>query len=68
MKSERMNARELENSMNETTNRRMDDEDERLNLDELLEVQGGINDKEVITNCGLGCFTGSVTDPEQILK
>lgn len=35
--------------------------EETLDIDNLLEVQGGIEDeKDVKENCGLGCFSGAV--------
>ncbi|MCD7925661.1 MAG: hypothetical protein LUI85_13610 [Bacteroides sp.] len=33
-----------------------------LNLDELMDVQGGIDDNE-LAKCGLGCYTGGFVDP-----
>lgn len=36
-------------------------EEEELNIDELLNVQGGVEDDDKgTTNCGLGCFTGGL--------
>ena len=32
---------------------------EELNMDELFDLQGGIDEK-LQGNCGLGCFTGAV--------
>ena len=38
-------------------------EDEEQVLDnELMDVQGGIDDKE-LSKCGLGCYTGGFVDP-----
>lgn len=34
--------------------------EEYLNLDELLEIQGGVDNDEDLANCGLGCFLGGV--------
>ncbi|WP_455643458.1 hypothetical protein [Parabacteroides sp.] len=34
--------------------------EEFLNLDELLEIQGGIDNDEDLVNCGLGCFLGGI--------
>lgn len=34
-------------------------QEELLNMDELFDLQGGIDDK-LQGNCGLGCFTGAV--------
>lgn len=34
--------------------------EEFLNLDELLEIQGGIDNDEDLANCGLGCFLGGI--------
>ena len=37
-----------------------DPEEEFLGLDDLLEIQGGIDNDEDLANCGLGCFLGGV--------
>ena len=34
-----------------------EDEEQVLDLNELMDVQGGIDDKE-LSKCGLGCYTG----------
>lgn len=34
-------------------------QEELLNMDELFDLQGGIDEK-LQGNCGLGCFTGAV--------
>ncbi len=34
-------------------------QDELLDLDSLLDVQGGVDDKDRSAACGLGCFGGS---------
>lgn len=60
MKTEKTDAEKLEYSKNETTNYQPGEEDERLNLDELLDVQGGIEDNQNSVGCGLGCFTGAM--------
>ena len=39
-----------------------EDEEQVLDLNELMDVQGGIYDKE-LSNCGLGCYTGGFVDP-----
>lgn len=66
MKNEKLNADKLENSKNETTNHHMSmEEDEKLNLDELLDIQGGIEDNQSSQNCGLGCFTGAMINHDQ---
>lgn len=61
MKTEETNSEKLEHSKNEPTNYQQSEEDERLNLDELLDVQGGIEDNQNSMGCGLGCFTGAMT-------
>lgn len=61
MKTEKTDAEKLQNSTNETTNYQPGEEDERLNLDELLDVQGGIEDNQNSVGCGLGCFTGAMS-------
>lgn len=45
-------------------------EEEQLNLDELLNVEGGISneDKDVVAHCGLGCFSGGLNTGGQDLK
>lgn len=60
MKTGKTDAGKLEHSKNETANYQQDEEDERLNLDELLDVQGGIEDNQNSVGCGLGCFTGAM--------
>lgn len=60
MKAEKLNSGKLEHSKNETTNYQQSEEDERLNLDELLDVQGGIEDSQKNIGCGLGCFSGAM--------
>ena len=61
MKTEKADVGKLEHSKNETTNYEQNEEDERLNLDELLDVQGGIEDNQNSVGCGLGCFSGAMT-------
>lgn len=39
-----------------------DEEEQVLNLDELMDVQGGVEDKDT-AKCGLGCYTGGWLDP-----
>ena len=39
-----------------------EDEEQVLDLNELMDVQGGIDDKE-LSKCGLGCYTGGFVDP-----
>lgn len=41
---------------------RYSEEEQVLNLDELMDVQGGTDDKET-EKCGLGCYTGGLLDP-----
>lgn len=66
MKKERLNVDKLENLKNETTNHHMSlEEDEKLNLDELLDVQGGIEDNQSSQSCGLGCFTGAMANQDK---
>lgn len=36
-------------------------EKEKLEFDELTEVQGGV-DEETLSDCGLGCFKGEIRD------
>lgn len=43
-----------------TGNMAADAAEESLNLDELFEIQGGIDNDEDLANCGLGCFLGGV--------
>lgn len=38
------------------------EEEQLLDLNELMDVQGGIDDKE-LSKCGLGCYTGGFVDP-----
>ena len=38
------------------------DEEQVLDLNELMDVQGGIDDEE-LSQCGLGCYTGGFVDP-----
>lgn len=52
MEKGRLNTEELSKPVREA--------EELLNLDELLEVQGGIDSDEDTSNCGLGCFLGGV--------
>lgn len=37
------------------------DEEQALDLNELMDVQGGVDDKDV-PNCGLGCYIGGFTN------
>ena len=39
-----------------------EDEEQVLDLNELMDVQGGTDDNEV-AKCGLGCYTGGFTNP-----
>ena len=39
-----------------------EDEEQVLDLNELMDVQGGIDDNE-LSQCGLGCYTGGFVDP-----
>lgn len=55
MKEKRINE-EKTNAVRDTA------EEQMLELDELMDVQGGIEEKNV-PNCGLGCYTGGFTDP-----
>ncbi|MEG0454844.1 MAG: hypothetical protein RR559_05795 [Bacteroides sp.] len=64
MKKERSNIEKLAHSKNETANSLQNEEDESLNLDELLDVQGGIEDDQKNQGCGLGCFTGAMTQQD----
>lgn len=41
-------------------NKTTDPAEEFLDLDELLEIQGGIDKEEERANCGLGCFLGGI--------
>ncbi|MCS3131626.1 hypothetical protein NXW30_01510 [Phocaeicola vulgatus] len=38
------------------------EEEQLLDLNELMDVQGGIDDKE-LSKCGTGCYTGGFVDP-----
>ena len=38
------------------------EEEQLLDLNELMDVQGGIDDKE-LSKCGLGCYTGGFVYP-----
>lgn len=38
------------------------EEEQVLDLNELMDVQGGIEEKE-LAKCGLGCYTGGFADP-----
>ena len=40
------------------------EEEQVLDLNELMDVQGGIDDND-LSKCGLGCYTGGFTDPIQ---
>lgn len=37
-------------------------EEQTLELDELMDVQGGVDERNV-PDCGLGCYTGGFVDP-----
>lgn len=43
----------------DATNNESISQEELLNMDELFDVQGGI-DNPLRENCGLGCFTGVI--------
>lgn len=43
-----------------------EDEEQVLNLNELMDVQGGVEDKELKPNCGLGCFSGAVLRNQEL--
>ena len=60
METKKENAGKLGNWNNETNYLREEMNDEELNLDELLEVQGGMEDNPNSATCGLGCFTGAM--------
>lgn len=36
-------------------------EEERLNLDELMDVEGGTDPTEPVQNCGLGCYLAGMS-------
>lgn len=58
-----MNSDKRENQLQQSAaNNESISQEELLNLDELFDVQGGI-DRTLRENCGLGCFTG-VTMPD----
>lgn len=38
------------------------EEEQVLNLNELMDVQGG-TDEQDLSKCGLGCYTGGFIDP-----
>jgi len=48
----------------------VEDETDELNIEDLIEIKGGIEDdgKDLIDTCGLGCYLGSgsgmINDPE----
>lgn len=39
-----------------------EEEEQVLDLNELMDVQGGVDDKE-LSKCGLGCYTGGFVNP-----
>lgn len=41
------------------------EEEQVLDLNELMDVQGGIEDKD-LSACGLGCYTGGFVDPTKL--
>lgn len=40
-------------------------QEELLDLDSLLDVQGGKEDDDKVKPCGLGCFSGSILRPKE---
>lgn len=56
-----MKKGDLNNKQPEYT-RYSEDEEQVLDLDELMDVQGGIEDHD-LAKCGLGCYTGGFVDP-----
>lgn len=42
-----------------------ENEEQVLDLNELMDVQGGIEDHE-LAKCGLGCYTGGFVDPTKM--
>lgn len=56
MEKKKNDAKKLENFKKEINR---NDPDEELDLDNLLDVQGGQEDK-ASAGCGLGCYTGGV--------
>lgn len=61
-----MKTRNNDHPQQEGTKKEISSQEEILNLDELFDVQGGIDDKQQdqLGGCGLGCFTGSTTYTE----
>lgn len=55
-----MKKEELNDKKPEYTN--YSDEEQVLDLNELMDVQGGVDEKET-ARCGLGCYTGGFVDP-----
>lgn len=47
-------------SSNEISQNENYESDELLDLDELLSVEGGIEDDKGLKPCGLGCYTGGL--------
>lgn len=58
MKTRKNNPERSDNQLQDGTSQERASQEEILNLDELFDVQGGIDDK-LQGGCGLGCFTGS---------
>ena len=58
MKIRKNNTRRSDNQQQDDAKQERASQEEILNLDELFDVQGGIDDK-LQGGCGLGCFTGS---------
>lgn len=55
-----MNSDNRDNRLQQdATNNESISQEELLNMDELFDVQGGI-DNPLRENCGLGCFTGVI--------
>lgn len=61
MEKERFNHKKQEDARYST-----EDEEQVLSLNELMDVQGGIEDKEIKPSCGLGCFSGAVSQNKDL--
>ncbi|MCD7901334.1 MAG: hypothetical protein LUH22_16150 [Bacteroides sp.] len=63
MKKKKMNVERMKNVKLENSAEEINQED-ILDLDSLLDIQGGTedhdSDTDTDTDCGLGCFTGGV--------
>lgn len=62
MKKNKLQVEKTVNSVEEIIENISLSEEETLDLDSLLEIQGGKdhNDDRDLPNCGLGCYTGGI--------